>query len=227
MTNLAIAPRLPLNISTNESLSEVLSHYPTSSCKKGSYIFREGHPPKNIYYLESGKALSLSSYPETGKELSNGYYLEKQFINLFAITENLSLNYSAKALTKVSVKMIPLLAFHNLMQQNAKFNRQVLQSIINHSERITKQNHQMVLLSSNQRIIHFLIDYVADAGSRVGYEWVVRDFFTQHQIALLTNTARQTVSTLLNELRRQRIIHFTKKYLIIRELDTLKQMADN
>ena len=84
----------------------------------------------------------------------------------------------------------------------------------------------MVLLSSNQRIIHFLIAYVADAGSRVGFEWVVRDFFTQHQIALLTNTARQTVSTLLNELRRKRIIHFTKKYLIIRELDVLKKMAE-
>ncbi len=226
MTNFAISQPISSATSSNQSLSEILEQYPSKPFKKGSYIFREGHPPKNIYFLDSGKALSLSSYPELGKELSNGYVLENQFINLFALTENLSLTHSAKALTNVTVKAIPLLAFHNLMRHNAVLNQKVLQSIIKYSERITKQNHQMVLLSSNQRIIHFLLNYVADAGSRVGFEWVVRDFFTQHQIALLTNTARQTVSTLLNELRRKRIIHFTKKYLIIRELDVLKKMAE-
>ena len=104
--------------------------------------------------------MSLSSYPEIGKELSNGYVLENQFINLFAITETLSINHSAKALTNVSVKTIPLLAFHNLMQNNPMLSQKILQSIIKYSERVTKQNHQMVLLSSNQRIIHFLLDYV-------------------------------------------------------------------
>jgi len=226
MTNFAIAQPTASISSHHQSLAEILEQYPSKAYKKGSYIFREGHPPKNIYFLASGKALSLSSYPELGKELSNGYVLENQFINLFALTEDLSLSHSAKALTNVTVKAIPLLAFHNLMQKNAVLSQKVLQSIIKYSERVTKQNHQMVLLSSNQRIIHFLIGYVADAGSRVGFEWVVRDFFTQHQIALLTNTARQTVSTLLNDLRRQRVIHFTKKYLIIRELDVLKKMAE-
>lgn len=226
MTNFAIASPTTSIPCTNKTIVEILEQYPSKSYKKGSYIFREGHPPKNIYFLVSGKAFSLSSYPELGKELSNGYVLDNQFINLFALTETRSLSHSAKALTNVEVKAIPLLAFHNLMQHTPMLAQKVLQSIIKYSERVTKQNHQMVLLSSNQRIIHFLIDYVNDAGSRVGFEWVVRDFFTQHQIALLTNTARQTVSTLLNELRRQRIIHFTKKYLIIRELDLLKKMAE-
>ena len=226
MNNFAIAKSSASISSQSQSLAEIFEQYPSKTYKKGSYIFREGHPPKNIYFLVSGKALSLSSYPELGKELSNGYVLENQFINLFALAEDLSLSHSAKALTNVTVKAIPLLAFHNLMQHNSVLNQKVLQSIIKYSRRVTMQNHQMVLLSSNQRIIHFLICYVGDAGSRVGFEWVVRDFFTQHQIALLTNTARQTVSTLLNELRRKRIIHFTKKYLIIIELDVLKKMAE-
>lgn len=226
MTNFAIASQVVHNSSSSRTLAEILDQYPSKSYKKGSYIFREGHPPKNIYFLESGKALSLGSYPELGKELSNGYVLENQIINLYALTEHVSLTYSAKALTNVKVKVVPLLAFHTLLQNNPILSQKILQSIIKYAEQMTKMNHQMVLLSSNQRIIHFLLDYVADAGSRVGFEWVVRDFFTQHQIALLTNTARQTVSTLLNELRRQRVIHFTKKYLIIRELEQLKKMVE-
>jgi len=225
MIDFAIAQPLQRTSTTNCDFTSLLEMFPVLTFKKGEHIIREGQTQKYIYYIETGKVLSLTTYSEVQRELSNGYFLEQQFINLNALTTSQATDQSAIALSKTTIKKIPILAFHALMRKNSYLNQLVLHSIIRQAEKQKKLCHQMLLLSSNQRIIQFLIDYMADAGKRVGYEWAVRDFFTQHQIALLTNTARQTVSTLLNDLRRQNIIHFTKKYLIIRELEALKELA--
>lgn len=62
-------------------------------------------------------------------------------------------------------------------------------------------------------------------GQRIGYEWVVRNFITHQEIANLTATSRQSVTTLLNELRNDGILTFDRKRLLIRDFDRLKQLA--
>ena len=227
MNPLAVASTFQKTSIKEFSLTNLLSSYPQKSFKKGAYIFREGHSLKYIYFIQQGKVLSLTNYLTAHKELSNGYFLPNQFINLNSLSNQQLKNQAAKALSAVTVTQIPLLAFHTLLRQTPYLSQLIFNALIEQGNSQKTQCHQLILLSSHQRIIHFLLEYVEKSGSRVGYEWVARDFFTQHQIALITNTARQTVSTLLNELRRQRIIHFTKKYLIIRELEALKKLAES
>jgi CRP-like cAMP-binding protein len=66
------------------------------------------------------------------------------------------------------------------------------------------------------------VDLVEKNGQRVGYEWVVRNFITHQEIANLTATSRQTVTTVLNELRNGEIITFNRKRLLVRDVDKLK-----
>ena len=60
-------------------------------------------------------------------------------------------------------------------------------------------------------------------GQRVGYEWVVRKFITHQEIANLTATSRQTVTTVLNELRSKNLLTFNRKRLLIRDRDKLSE----
>ena len=59
----------------------------------------------------------------------------------------------------------------------------------------------LVFKDSRTRIIEFLKDLADKKGQRVGYEILVRKFMTHQDIANLTATSRQTVTTVLNELR--------------------------
>ena len=45
---------------------------------------------------------------------------------------------------------------------------------------------------------------------------------THKDIAALTGTSRQTVTTILNELKDQNLINFDRKKILIRDLDRLK-----
>ncbi len=88
-----------------------------------------------------------------------------------------------------------------------------------------KRLESLVFKDSRSRIIEFLVDLNAKKGQRVGYEWVVRKFITHQEIANLTATSRQTVTTVLNELKTKNIITFNRKRLLIRELDQLKSQS--
>ena len=85
-----------------------------------------------------------------------------------------------------------------------------------------KRLESLVFKDSRSRILEFLIDLNEKRGQRVGYEWVVRKFITHQEIANLTATSRQTVTTVLNELKAKEILTFDRKRLLIRDLSLLK-----
>ena len=83
----------------------------------------------------------------------------------------------------------------------------------------------LVFKDSRTRIVEFLKDLADKKGQRVGYEMLVRKFMTHQEIANLTATSRQTVTTVLNELRNKNIITFNRRRLLIRDMDLLKSEA--
>ncbi len=77
----------------------------------------------------------------------------------------------------------------------------------------------MIDLSSQERVLYFLIEHLQEIGERIGYEWLIRSRLSMTQIGELTHTSRQTASTQLNRLKKEGVIHFRgSKYLIIRYL---------
>lgn len=83
----------------------------------------------------------------------------------------------------------------------------------------------LVFKDSRTRIIEYLHELGNKKGQRVGYETLVRKFMTHQEIANLTATSRQTVTTVLNELRNKNVITFNRRRLLIRDMDQLKAEA--
>ena len=79
----------------------------------------------------------------------------------------------------------------------------------------------LVFKDSRTRIIEFLHSLATNKGQRVGYEQVVRKFMTHQEIANLTATSRQTVTTVLNDLRNKNILTFDRRRLLVRDMELL------
>ena len=79
----------------------------------------------------------------------------------------------------------------------------------------------LVFKDSRSRIIEFLRNLAEQKGRRIGYEREVRKFFTHQEIANLTATSRQTVTTVLNELRNKNILTFNRRRMLVRDMDLL------
>jgi len=75
---------------------------------------------------------------------------------------------------------------------------------------------------SKVRIVEFIVQLAKRQGQRVGYEMLIRNFMTHQEIADVTSTARQTVTTELNELRRKGILKYDRRRLLIRDFKKLE-----
>ena len=82
----------------------------------------------------------------------------------------------------------------------------------------------LVFKDAKSRIIEFLIDEAELKGQKVGFETLVKNMLTHQDISRLTATSRQTVTTVLNELREANIINFDRKRFLVRDLSELKKM---
>lgn len=209
-------------------LLEILKPFPVYNFDKGDFILGESKCfDNNVLFVIKGQGIVYTKRDYPLKDIVNGYFLSNNFLNLFSLysaTNNLAKEY-AIASAKVSLKVIPLFRFQELLLTNKTLNNFVINELLRTSRQKQIELHRKFSFSSKKIILCFLIDYVKDFGKRMGYEWVIPFPFSMTQIGELTHTSRQSSSTLLNELKKEGIIHFNRKYLIIRELEELKKLS--
>jgi CRP-like cAMP-binding protein len=109
-----------------------------------------------------------------------------------------------------------------LMYENKELSFKILKLI---GLRITKLERKLELLvfkDARTRIVEFLKDAAEWKGKKVGFETLIQTNLTHKDIASLTGTSRQTVTTILNQLKEQNLINFNRKQILIRDLDSLQ-----
>ena len=79
----------------------------------------------------------------------------------------------------------------------------------------------LVFKDARTRIIDFLRDTALEKGQKVGFEMMIKNHFTHKDIASLTGTSRQTVTTVMNELREKNLINFDRRRILIRDMEKL------
>ena len=79
----------------------------------------------------------------------------------------------------------------------------------------------LIFKDARTRIVDFIKEYAETRGRQVGYERLFKHSLTQQDIANLTGTSRQTVTSVLNELRKSNLIYFNRNSILIRDMAKL------
>ena len=83
----------------------------------------------------------------------------------------------------------------------------------------------LIFKDARSRIVGFLHQVVTERGRRVGYEMLLKHSLTHQDIANITCTSRQTVTLVLNELRKENLIYFNRGRILVRDMDELAASA--
>lgn len=204
------------------SLNSLFADFPERKARKGDTLVQRNHSLGYIFYLTEGMVKSINFYKEKNKEIVKGYFTAGEMMNLDILNKNLEVSDTLKVTSaKVVYKIIPIKEFKAMVRQNQGLNQLVMATILDKLNKDNDRLHRLLLYKSRQRVVQFLIDYVAEVGQRVGYEHVIKKPFTHEEMGNLSDTSRQTVTTVLNELKAKNIIHFTRRYIVIRNLEAL------
>ncbi|MEM1124676.1 MAG: Crp/Fnr family transcriptional regulator [Bacteroidota bacterium] len=204
--------------------SGALEKHTQKKYKKGAFIYIPNESASAMYLISTGR-VKIGAYGANNKEITKAILGEGEvFGELSLIGENKRRDF-AYAMEDTAVCMITVEEMKSLMKEYSGLQLFLMRIMGNRVLEIEQRLESLVFRDSRTRIIEYLLGLAQKKGQRVGYETVVRRFLTHQDIANLTATSRQTVTTVLNDLRAKNIITFNRKRLLIRDLGLLEKEA--
>lgn len=196
--------------------------------KRGEYIFLPEEDADKVYFISEGR-VKIGSYNEEGKEITKAILGAGEVFGELSVLskEQETRRDFAYAMEKTSTCILSMEEISSLMREYSGFSLFMMKLMGRRILQMEKRLESLVFKDSRTRIIEFLYNLANEKGQRVGYEVVVRKFMTHQEIANLTATSRQTVTTILNELRNRNILTFNRKRLLVRDMDLLQQEMTN
>lgn len=198
----------------------------TKSFKKGEYIYVPDDKSEYLFFINSGR-VKIGTFGAAGKEVTKSILQEGEVFGELSMVGQDKRRDFAEAIDEVEICGISVDQMRNLFPDHSKLNLFFMKILGSRILDMENRLESMVFKDSRTRVIEYLIQLTDRRGERVGYEYVVRKFITHQDIANLTATSRQTVTTVLNELKSKDILTFNRKRLLIRDLDLLKLEIKN
>jgi len=193
--------------------------------KKGEYIYLPNEHSDRIYFLTQGR-VKIGTYGDSGKEITKAILTKGEVFGELAFLGEEKRRDFAYAMESTAVCIVTVDEMRELMRDHSGLNLFLMRVLGSRVLKMEQRLESLVFKDSRSRIIDLLVEMVETRGQRVGYEYVVRKFITHQEIANLTATSRQTVTTVLNDLRNRNILTFNRRRLLVRDLDTLKEETE-
>jgi CRP-like cAMP-binding protein len=216
------------NINILEGLSErelkaLAARTSMSQLQKNSVIYFPETQSKNIYFLKTGHVKITRLSPE-GRQAILDVIGPGEVFGELALAEDQGEIYveMAAALDEVLICAMSKTDFIEFLEKNPKLNLRMLKLMGLKLRHVESKIEDLIFKNVRERIIAFLLRFAENFGQYQERQISVPKFLSQEEIAHLTGASRQTVATILNELRQESIIDFTTKSLTIRKPEVLR-----
>jgi CRP/FNR family transcriptional regulator len=205
-----------MEVNRISSMSELKQHQP---------IYFPDEPSHSIFFLKKGH-VKISRLNPDGKEI----ILEvigpgEIFGELSLVEEGPQRSEMAQALDDIVICAVKQEDFERLMMMNPALNFKVTKRIGLRLRKFEERVTDLVFKDVRKRVASFLVGYAEDFGKvKLGIV-TIKMYLSHQEIAFLTGSARQTVTTTLNELRSAGLIDFSREAFTIKQFDKLKRMS--
>lgn len=187
---------------------------------KHRYIFEQGEKSDYIYFLLDG-TIKFGIHSDDQKEVIKSILHPKALFGEQAILGQNTRGNFAKAMDEVRFIEIKVSDFKMIMKSNFELNLKVIDLLGKKIRIAEKRLESLVLQDARTRIIEFIKDNAKNFGKQIGYEMLLKHSLTQQDIANFTGTSRQTVTSVLNDLKKSNQIYFKRKSILIRDMASL------
>tara|TARA_B100000809_G_scaffold259526_1_gene304721 strand:- start:6213 stop:6893 length:681 start_codon:yes stop_codon:yes gene_type:complete len=193
-----------------------------SNVKKNEYIYFPEDPSASIFFLKKGR-VKIGSYSDSGKEIIKAILNPGEvFGELSLIGQEKRNDFAISLDNGLIVCSLAMKDMEKMIEKNPMIGIKVTKLIGFRLQKIERRFESLVFKDARTRIVDFIIELGKEKGKEIGKEILVKHNLTHMDIASLTATSRQTVTTILNELKEKNAIHLERNKFLIRDIETLK-----
>lgn len=184
------------------------------------YIYLPEEPARKIFLINEGR-VKIGTYGADGKEITKAILTPGEVFGELALIQDGNRRDFAYSLEATSLCVLKKEDLGTMLRERSELQLFFMRLIGNRALQLEQRLENLMFKTSRSRITEFLHTLAETRGRAVGYEREVRNMLTHKEIADLTGTSRQTVNAVLNDLRRQNIITFDRKRMLVRDMDAL------
>lgn len=207
-----------LSAAERAQLSDMMTHQVKP---KFSFIYEPGHSSDELYFLARG-TVKIGTHSGDGKEvIKHIIHPLAMFGELGLIGERQRTEFAQVLKEDVNVYVLKVQDLQRLMQNNFGLTTKIMNSFGTRLISAEGRLESLIFKDARTRIIDFIRDTVQERGRRIGYEMLLRHSLTHQDIANITCTSRQTVTLVLNELKKLDLIYFNRGKILVRDMARL------
>ncbi len=188
---------------------------------KDEFIYFPDEQSLNIYMIADGR-VKIGTYGDDGKEIVKAILTSGEIFGELALAGEGKRTDFAQAMN-ANTRVCPMTIdnLKDLMKDNQELSLKIFRILGFRLRKMERRIEALVFKDARTRIVEFLKEMAEEKGQKVGFEMMIKNHFTHKDIASLTGTSRQTVTTVLNELREENIINFDRRRILIRDMAKL------
>lgn len=192
------------------------------NAKKGQFIYFPEDPSKSVFFLKEGR-VKIGNTSEEGRENIKAILQPGEVFGELGLAGEEKREDFAQALdNNVVICAMSLDDMEALMQRNPNMTMRVTKLIGTRLRKMERRLRSLIFKDARTRIIDFIREMAEENGTPVGDEVLIKHSLTHQDIANLTASSRQTVTTVLNELKGKNVINFERKRIMVRDVKKLQ-----
>lgn len=197
------------------------SHMMVRVLKRNSILRFSEMSNRYVYMLGTG-VVKIVSVNESGREIIKHLVKPGEFFGELPLLGDMSnLDDLAVAIEDSNIYFTEIDKLRQLLNDQQEFRTKLLKQA---AERIRKAEDRIVAINTKEvyeRVCDFLLQLIDEFGDTKNEVMTVRNFLTHDDMAKLTDTSRQTVSRVLNDLRDKGEIEYDTQQIRIPKSSSL------
>ena len=186
-----------------------------------NYVYLADEASTHLNILLKG-TIKIGTHSNDGKEIIKSIiHPQAMFGEMCVMGQEKRVDFAKSMNSGVEYFTVDKKVFAQLMKSNSELSTAFMSNIGNRLSRAETRLESLIFKDARSRIIDFLKDSLEKRGRQVGFEVMFKHSLTQQDIANLTGTSRQTVTSVLNELKKENLIYFTRKSILVRDVAKL------
>jgi len=189
--------------------------------KKGQTIYFANDESKRLYFLINGK-IKISEVDGLGNEMIKDIILTGDLFGEIPLTNfQVSQEFAEILSSEVILCTFTMDEFEELMHKHPSLALSFSKKM---GEKLRKLEHRyanLVFKDVKARLKDFLVDWAGKEGKPEDAGLVIKNYLTHNEIASLISSSRQTVTTLINELKEEGVIVYSRNLITIPNIGAL------
>ncbi len=213
---------------TTEQLDLLANSAIYEKVAKNAVIYDTGSVMDYVYVIEKG-SVKLGIVAACGKTLTKDIVYENELFCENIFSSGLITKEFAETMTETKVYKIPISFFKSLIIANNVFANDIMTIIVIKLQNLEERLQNFVFRKAKERIVNFIYRSGLRKGIKIGLnERLIDQGMSHKEIAYLTDTSRQTVARIMNELKKENYIHYgsnKSSKILIRDMQVMQEYS--